>query len=276
MHRPIPPSRPLFVALVALALGGIPAPAGAALLFQDSFSHPNGNLVPLGGWYAHSAGGAKPVQVSGHALLVSESPGTGEDLAHPIPPRLATDRTYAAFRLKLLAGSVVGTVNDYVVHFRPGAPDTLNFVARVYVGPPTGGGDYVLGIATGPLGTTPLAPWPNGLVFGVTYDVVIAYDGATGGSTLWVNPASEGSTSVSSVFAGSGNRALASIALRQASPAGATYAFVFDEVRVGESFADVTAPTNAAPAAGVTGLMLLSATMLAAGGLLVARRATSA
>lgn len=262
----------LLTLAATLALCVIPALAGAAVLYQDSFSYPNGNFTPNGGWYAHSSGGVKPIQVNGTTVVVQESANPGEDVNHPFPQQLGTARTYSSFKLKLPTGSVVGTANDYIYHFRPGVPDTIGFVTRTYVGPPTAGGDYVFGVAAGSLTSTPLAPWATGLIFGATYNVVVAYDGVTGTSTLWVDPAGEGSTSVSSVSATVTGKLLASVALRQASPTGATYGAIIDDVRVGESFADVGGSSNAASSLNEWGMMLLSAALLISGVLFVTRR----
>lgn len=258
------------VAVATLALA-LPALASAASLYSESFNYANGNLLYNGGWYPSSGGGAKPIQVSGNAVIVQESGGSGEDVTHIFAQQLGTAVTYASVKIKMPVGSVIGTANDYFFHFRPAAADSNNFVARTYIGPPVAGGDYTVGIAAGSLTSTPVVPYTSGFSFGAVYNLVIAYDGNTGTSTLWVNPVDQSSTSVSSTSAGLSNRLLSYISLRQASPSGATYGVVCDEIRVGTTFGDVAAP-SAAPSMNEWGMILMSVAMLAAGALFVVRR----
>ena len=262
-------SRKLFFALgvVLLAAITVPAVAGATNLFHDLFWYPNGNLTSNGGWYAHSGGGAKPIQVTNEAIVLLQGAGSGEDDNHPFALQTTTAKTYASFTLKVPVGSVMGTANEYFFHFRPAPTDTNGFVARTYVGPPTAGGDYVLGIATGSLTATPLAPWATGLTFGQTYKVVIAYDASTGTSTLWVDPVTELSTNVSSTSATVINKPLNSIAVRQASPAGATLSEVIDDVVVDAAF-----PAAPLPGMSPWSVSILAALLLLAGGAFVMRR----
>jgi hypothetical protein len=246
-------------------------------LFWWSFGFPNGNLVGQGdspAWLAHSSPGAKPVQVTGEAVTLQQSAGSGEDVTTRWVDALDTGaKTYAGFLLKVPSGGTIGTARDYFAHFRPAPPDTNNFLARTWIGPPTSGGDFELGIAAGSLTSTPVAAWPTGLSFGRTYQIVIAYDGANGTSTLWVDPVSESSPSISSTSAPLAGRPLESFALRQASPTGATYSEVIDDLAGGAAFEDVLPDVEASslPAASPWGLILLAAALVTAGTILGTR-----
>jgi hypothetical protein len=260
-----------FVVAAAVALAVAPTIALASgFSFWDFFVYPNGNLVGQGGWAAHSGAGNKPIQVTAGEVVLQQNAGSGEDANRVFPQRLGNVKTYATFKVRVPAGPI-GTVNDYFVHFRPAGADSNNFVARTFIGPPTAGGDYVLGIAAGSLTTTPLAPWPTGLTFGQNYRVAIAYDGGTGTSTLWVDPTSELSPSVSSTSAGLANRLLANIAVRQSSPsAGSNYTEVIDSLRVADNF-------NAAsgvvlPSLSQWGAMILAMLLAVTGVVFVVRR----
>ena len=244
-------------------------------LVHDPLSYPNGGLAGRGAWRAHSAPGSKPIQVSNGRAILQQSAGAGEDLNHPFRVQDVHARTYASFTLQV-PSAAVGSINDYFVHFRPSGADSNNFVARTYVGPPTAGGDFTLGIAAGSLTTTPLAPWPSAMWFGEQYHVVIAYDGVAGTSTLWVNPTDKFNASVSSTSAPLANRTLANIALRQSSPTGANFTEIVDNVGVGTSMADaiVTSPT-AVPFTTQWTLVILGAALSWAGMVYAARLASS-
>lgn len=256
-------SRLAILALVAaFSAATVPTTASAANIFQDFFSYPDGALVGNALWKAHSGALAKPVQVAGGMVTVQQSAGSGEDINHAFTQQLGTAKTYAAFNLTVTG--TIGTANDYFFHFRPAGSDSNNFVTRTYIGPPTAGGDYTLGVAAGSLTTTPLAPWGSGMVLGQNYRVVVAYDGVTGTSTLWVDPTNEASTSVSSTSAPLAGRLLASVALRQASPTGATHSEQIDQLYVRSPF-DV-------PSASQWSLMVLAGLMLVGGAAFMLRR----
>jgi hypothetical protein len=262
----------LFLAAAALAFCLAPAPAGATQLFQDHFTYANGNLVGQGGWFAHSGGGSKAVQVFNGEITVAQSAGSGEDDNHPFPVQGILGKTYVSFKLKIPAGSVLGSANDYFLHFRPDAPDTNNFVTRIFVGPPTAGGDYVIGVGSGSLTTTPLATWAAGLSFGQTYRVVAAYDPVGGGSQLWVDPVNESSTNANTGASATViNKPLASVAVRQASPAGATDSQVIDQLAVATTF-DEALLAPPVPGFSTWGLLALAALLVVGAGMVLRRR----
>lgn len=257
--------------LVAAGLASTLAPvsASAAVVFQDLFPT-NGPLVGTNGWISHSGAGAKPVAILNGRITLAQSAGSGEDDNHPFASQPTVSKTYFSFSLNVPVGSVMGSTNDYFVHFRPSAPDTLNFVTRVFVGPPTAGGDYNIGVGSGSLTTTPLATWAGGLTFGTTYRIVAAYDPVGGGSQLWVDPTNEGSTNVNT--GGSAtviNKSVASVAVRQASPTGATLSEVIGAVTVASTFDDTI---NQLPGLGEWGLSVLAALLLIAGAWFAMRR----
>jgi hypothetical protein len=266
--------------LVAAGLASslAPAPAGATQLFQDRFTT-NGPLVGVNGWLSHSGAGAKAIQVSNGRISVAQSAGSGEDDNHPFATQGTTGKTYVGFELTVPAGSVMGTTNDYFIHFRP-SPDTLNFVTRVFVGPPTAGGDYNIGVGSGSLTTTPFATWSTGLSFGTSYRIVAAYDPVSGGSQLWVNPVNEASTSINTgASATVTNRTVSSIAVRQASPTGATSSQLIgrrvgDDLGPGLSVATTFDEVGNLPVPGLMewGLSALAALLLITGASFAMRR----
>jgi hypothetical protein len=252
----------------------VPALTGATVIVQDNFSYANGPLAGQGtspAWSAHSSAGTKTIQVVNGTVLLQQSAGAGEDLNKRwLTPLGAGARTYAGFTVKVKTGSIVGTGEEYFAHFRPAPTDTNTFVARCYAGPAVGG-DFALGISATSVSTTPVVHWPAALRFERTYRVVIAYDGATGTSSLWVDPASESSPSVSSTHASVALRPLESFACRQATPVGATMNEVVDNLIVADNFAQAAA-TAAVPSLAEPWLVALASLLALAGGVLITRR----
>ncbi len=268
------PSRSrLLLAVVSaglLAASLAPRASQATTLLQDSFSYPNGNLNGQGGWSAHSAPGVKAIQINNGLAYVVQSTGSGEDDNRPFTTRAATDSTFASFTLRIAPGTTIGSAQDYFAHFRPAAPDTNGFVTRIWIGPPTAGGDFDLGIAAGALVTTPTIRWGSGLTIGVPYRIVVSYDAITGTSKLWVNPSSSEDSPIVSTSATVVGKPLASIALRQSTPAGATITEIVDNVGVATTFNDAVFAV-ALPALSTWGMGLLAA-LLACGGLFYVSR----
>lgn len=271
------------LAVFTLALAGLASlaqTAEAAVVYQDLFAYPNGNLVGQGGWYAHSGAGAKPIQVADSyglpptfgKVVLAQSAGSGEDINHPFTAQGILAKTYMGFVLNIPAGAVMGTANDYFIHFRPAAGDSNNFVSRVFTGPPTAGGDYNLGVGAGSLTTTPLATWATGLSFSTSYRVVVAYDPVSGGSQLWVNPVNESSTNVSTGAAATVvNKPVASVALRQASPTGATVSQVISQLSVASTFDEAVVKMDV-PGLPSWGMPVVALLLLIGGAVFVMRR----
>ena len=236
--------------LVALlAVGLLAGTAHATILVQESFTHPDGNLVgqtpEIGGtWAAHSGAGAKPIQVASGKITVVQSTGSGED-DNTSFAAMTGGKYYAGFDLIQTGGSA----DQYFAHFNVNA---TTFYSRVFI-TNNSLGDYTLGLSN----TSTIGPkWADGLVFGTNYRVIVSYEFATGVAELWVNPASEASTKLTAT--GTASAALAAFAFRQSSPSPAQ-AETIDNLLVGTSFAEVL------PEPASLGLMVL-------GGLAVLRR----
>jgi hypothetical protein len=259
---------------VLLALSLVPASARATIFTWDDFTYANGALAGQGAppvWAAHSSAGAKPIQVLEGTAALQQSAGAGEDLNKRWLSGLGTGaKTYAGFRVKVKVGSVIGTGEEYFAHFRPAPPDTNSFVARCYAGPAVGG-DFTFGITATSVSTTPVVHWPTPLKFERTYRIVIAYDGATGTSTLWVEPTSASSPSVSSTHSSVIGKSLESYALRQATPTGATLTELVDDLVVADSFAEAM-PTQSLPVASPPVFVAIAGALGLAGAALISRR----
>lgn len=217
-----------FLAANSLVLSNI---SQADVLFSDNFnSYTNGNLVGQGGWAAHSAAGANPVQVSNGSIAIQQPSGSAEDVNHSLGATLgAGDTWYYSMNVDVTSSSTL-------VYFAMLLQGTGNFEGKLFVAPSTVGGDFVFGI-TGSASTAPTT-WATGLSFGSDYQVVVAYDFDTTNATLWVDPTSQSSTSVNNT--GSFDDAATAIAFRQS---GGGSVETIDNVIVGTTFDDVV-PTG--------------------------------
>jgi hypothetical protein len=240
-----------------LALGLLPAIAGAAVLLNEKFIYPDGSLVGNDGW-ANASGTVGELQVvNEEAQLIQTT--QSEDATVPFTPQGATDKTYASFKMRVASGG--GTI--YFLNFKQ--PGTFFYFARVFLAPPAGGGNYTLGLSnTSTLDVT----WASDLTYNTTYQVVISYDASTSQSELWVDPVNEASTKIVTNNGFTGDLA-GEILLREAS-GGATEQYV-DDIVVGQSFDDVF-PAPGVPSLSQWGMMLLALALIGVGGLYVVRR----
>jgi PEP-CTERM motif len=193
---------------MAWCIGGTSTAQGAIIL-KESFTHDDGALEgqspEIGGaWASHSGDGTNDVQVvSGQAKL--NQPGSGEDIHSDFSTGAigAGATIYSSFDLTV---PVPGTaVNDvYFAHFK----DNGNFFgARIWMTAPTSNG-YRLALSNDNSITDADGEvfWGSDLLFGATYQVMSSYSYDTGVTSLWVDPASQASTSITAAdgFAGDG------------------------------------------------------------------------
>ncbi|AUC83718.1 hypothetical protein CW733_10925 [Lacinutrix sp. Bg11-31] len=125
---------------------------------------------------------------------------------------------------------ISGTDSEYFAHFNTGT-----FAARTDIVPPTGSGDFSVGISA--FSSTATSTWPSDLTFNTTYKIVIEYNFATSAVLLWVDPVNVSSTSISG---GSGiATSIDAIAFRQ-SNSSSDETITIDNVRVSTVFDDAT------------------------------------
>ena len=201
----------------------------ADILYSTDFnSYTDGNLVGQDAWAAFSGAGNKPVQVSGGAITLQQSAGSGEDDSHDVGATLGAGSTW------YYAMDVTVSSSSSLVYFAGLLQGTANYEGKLFVVPSISGGDFSFGVG----GSTSTAPavWGTGLSFGTTYQVVVGFDFDTSTATLWVDPTSEASSSVSDV--GAFQDAATAIAFRQATPTTAN-SQVIDNLIVATSFNDI-------------------------------------
>jgi len=151
---------------------------------------------------------------------------------------------YYSVLLTVVDNSGLTTSGDYFMHFGATAGNSVSiFGARLGAKLVNSGANYQLRILNTSGGTTVFTDYPQDLVFGTTYLVVVKYDKSTAPTTawLWVNPVSLGGTEPGgSVVNTSGTgtfNTFASICLRNS---GTTPKLQIDEIRIGTTWASVT------------------------------------
>ena len=250
--------------LIALSiLAGALLNVQAAPVYSDNFDYPDGDIVAnsSGAWLFNS--GATPMLVSNSTLLVSAS--RAEDIAHRFPTNYTTNgpvaALYASFTLKLVGGLPTAS-GTYFAHFSGTnvfiSPNLVAghrarvFLSTANLSGTAPDGKFFIAIANSNTGSTTNAPWATALDTNTVYTVVMKYVLATGSSTLWVNPSSEGDTSVTSTEVlpdegGNPTNGILNISyfsFRQATGEGTEDQV--DSLKIGTTFSDV-AGANTAP-----------------------------
>ncbi|MDE3068401.1 MAG: hypothetical protein KGJ60_12745 [Verrucomicrobiota bacterium] len=200
----------------------------AAALYSTDFNNlANGDLVGQDNWAAYSAAALTPVQISGGEISLAQGSGSREDVERDLGATMGSGDTW------FYSFDVAVTGDSSTNYFAMLWQNTTTFDARLFVAPTTEG-DFTFGIGSG---STVGAEWNSALTFGTTHKVVVGYDFDSTDVTLWVDPAS--GTSPSVTYTGGSSHPVTAIAFRQATGSSATE--TIDNLAVGTSFNDVTA-----------------------------------
>jgi hypothetical protein len=180
------------------------------VIVTDNFTYADGSLVPNGGWANHSGTAGDMLVASGQVVVEHGTPS--EDASLAFTP--VTGNIYYAidFSVDDLGApySSAGTDFEYFAHFKNGA---TNFSARVDIVPPTGGGDYSVGISSDQ--STADAVWATDLTYGVTYRATVRYDQDANIAELWIDASSSSDTSILGADQPDPGDSVESFALRQ-------------------------------------------------------------
>jgi hypothetical protein len=204
--------------------------------FNDFFDYPDGPLITGSYklWDAHG-GVAQQMDVTNGKLNITdaESEDVNAVLIGQPYSVSSSNRLYSGFTVKF---SAPPTVNGaYFAHFKDNG--TFNFRARVWA--LTNGaapGMYRIGIGN-TSGTVPGAVFPMDLELDKEYTVVTRIVVSNGVSTLWINPTTSASTSVTDNSVVATPVGLTSYAFRQAAAFGTLQV---DNLKVGLSLSDVS------------------------------------
>jgi hypothetical protein len=215
------------------------------LILGDDFSYPDGSVTANSGffWNTHSAstGATGQTQVVNGKLHLTST--QSEDISAYLTnfPYAASGGyvLYSRFVVNFSELPTAGGSGEYFAHFKEFG--TSQFRARVFA--TTNGaaaGQLRIAIANGGFTT---AVFPLDLSLNSDYVVITRYNVATGDSTLWINPSSESSTSVSATDLTT-TTTIYSYAFRQNNGIGT---LTVDDVAVGTAFSDVVIVTAPAP-----------------------------
>lgn len=194
--------------LIALTMSAALTAAQATIFYNETFSYPDGDLTTVSGglWVAHSGAGVRPIQVSSGTISLIQGP-SGEDVNRDTGSVMgAGDTWYAGFDVNVTGGSTA----VYFAHF---LQSSSAFGGRVFVTPPTSGGDFAFGLSS--TSSSFQSAWPSDSAFGTTYRVVVSYDFTSQGSALWVDPTQQSDPSITA--AGTFSDAMYGFAFRQGS-----------------------------------------------------------
>ena len=225
----------LYILLFAILITSL---SFGQVIGQEGFAYPNGSLVPNGGW-ANTTGTAGDFLVSsGQAVVQHGTPSEDVNLAFtPVSGNIyyaldfSVDDLGAPYDPTNDAG---GNTDDfeYFAHFI----QAFNFSARLDIVPPTGAGDYSVGIASDQ--STADAVWATDLTYGVTYRVIVRYDQDNNIAELWIDASVQGDTSIMGADQPDPGDAVAGFSLRQ-SDSSENETVRVDNLMIGQSFNDV-------------------------------------
>jgi len=205
------------------------------LLISEPFSYPDGTRIAdfSTPWISHSGTFGQTVVNGGKVSLTQTN---DEDFNREFPALIFPPNSgvilYASFVVNFSQPpSAAGT---YFAHYKDDG--TINFRGRVFASAQgASAGQFRLGVANGAASVGTNALHPTFLSTNVTYTVVTRYNVGTGETTLWINPTSEGSVSVTSTDAAN-SVTVFSFALRQSGGIGV---FTLDDLKIGTQFTDV-------------------------------------
>lgn len=227
--------------LLVAAAAALAAPAMAVSLLSETFTYPDGNLVPNGGWANHSGVGTDIQVLSGVAVGdMNSAPDDNRTFA----AQDTFSTTYACFNVRIPNPGGTPRTN-YFAHLKDGT--TTNFVARVFVAPQGTTFSFGLSVFSG----TMAVQWATALNYDQWYTVVIRYNPATDTATLWVNPVTELSTNITTTAAAPAF-SVSAFALRESNTGtGTLWKYNVDNVGVGTTFDDACA-SGPTPTRGTT------------------------
>lgn len=235
------------IALAASALAVVLIPVQThAQFFRESFNYANGEIGEVsGGTWVPGTG--TPLNINNGQAVINQGDLTGgrERASRAIStPFNTTDNTSAYVAFTATWTALPLTVNgSYFVNFSVNTTSDT-FFGRI--GADTAGaeaGKFRVAVANANWTAANSIEFPTDLSLNVAYRIVAKYDMSTRNTTLWINPATEASTSVTATDAPVGAQLdIAAINLRQgrsASNTGAPGVIRIDDLAVGSSFGQV-------------------------------------
>lgn len=206
---------------------------GIILPHSENFDYADGSLAGNSAWTASGGTPGDLLVTSGQAVVQHGTPS--EDLFLPFEPIAGNIYFRFDFSVPDLGTPIPGTDNEYFAHFK----DTgFGFSARVDIVPPSGAGDFSVGIAS--VASTADAVWGTDLTYGTTYRVTVRYDQVNNIAQLWVDASAEGDTSILGADEADPGVAVVSFGLRQ-SDSNLNEAILIDNLVIAGSFNETLA-----------------------------------
>ena len=235
LSRFSPCGRFLFTSLLCLSS----LVAHAAILLDEPFNYTNGPLVSVSGgaWTTHSGTTGEVDVVSGRVdLRVPSTEDVNAVLLGQPFPVTTNVFLYASFVVNYSTLPSVG--GAYFSHFKGAGISSQRAKIYAFSGG-AGTGQYRIGLANG--ANSIVVNTANSLNTNMDYRIYVRYVVSNATSTLWVDPTSELSPSITASDFVASPGTITSFALRQDTGIGV---LAVDELRVGTSFADVYVGTN--------------------------------
>jgi hypothetical protein len=206
--------------------------ARAAILAQDDFNYPDGDLVTVSGGTWTSFSGTTPLNVASGQAVVTGANSMDDQIMLSGGPH-TSDALFASFDVTL---SAVGSGGAYFALFKDSGTTFLSKVFATNVA-----GNVQLGITAQANNPASGALWSPTFAVGTTHKIVVELDQTSGWpatSTLWVDPVNQFSTSIQAADTPfPTNVAIVAFGLRQSNSQQGTQ--LIDNLIVGTSFADV-------------------------------------
>lgn len=163
----------------------LPLTSNGQVLVSEGFSYADGSLVGNGGWARQSGTAGDFLVSSGQAVVRHKTASEDVKLAFSS----VSGDVYVGFDFSVddLGAPYSGSSNEYFAH--------LDFKARMDIVPPSGGGDFSVGIASS--SSTADATWASDLTFATSYRAIIKFDQLNGTAQLWISPSASTDTSIS-------------------------------------------------------------------------------
>lgn len=243
-----------FLALALLASAAFATAARATVLFSDSFTYPNGDLSANAPWAVYSGTPPIDIQISTGRVLCNNNNAPDDHRLFAVQP--TTSKTYACFDVIIPNPGAGAPKLVYFAELKDAG--ATNLVSRLYVAPLASGWTFAISHSSTSATGAGVTLWSaSTLLYDHKYNIVINYDPVNHSSTLWVDPATESSTSVTDVNGAIAALAVQGFGFRQSFTASAAPGFgtaglaiteSVDNVGVGTTFADACAQYLSTPA----------------------------
>jgi hypothetical protein len=265
-------------AFTKIAITGIVSAASIsavkAQIFSDSFNYANGDItsVSSGAWVVQNSG-SPTIQIANHAAVINQptlSSPSNERVGHSIGATYSATgpnkAVYASFDATW-SSLPVSTTGSYFFNFSVSTANTTTFYGRVGANLNNAAPNTFRVAAANANWSRANAISPaENLSLGVTYKIVVEYDLTTRDTTLWIDPTSQSSASVTATDTPSGTQSdISAVSLRQGvtnTGGGAPGTVTIDDLEVGSSFGAVTPVPESSSYAFAGGLALAGFALL--------------